>query len=241
MAPAGSPPGAEREPPIPVRLGSALSVHEPLVTDEESQAIRAAVVAAERASAGEIVPLLVDAADDYELADWKGATIGALLCALGAAVFHALRPIWGSASTWLVLPVALGALAGALAARFSPPLRRWLIGSARLDDCVEACAFEAFLHHGVFRTRDRSGILILVALFEHRVRILADEGIHAAVPAPTWEALARDTALAVRAGRPAAALVAAVERCGALLAEHGPRRRADDVNELPDAPLSERL
>jgi putative membrane protein len=218
-----------------------LGAHDSLVSDAEAQAIRAAVAAAEQASAGEIVPVLVDAADDYELADWKGATLGALLAALGAAIVHAWRPSWGPAATWLVLPAALGALAGALSARYSPPLRRLLIGAERLDDCVEARAFEAFLHHGVFRTRDRSGILILVALFEHRVRILADEGIHAAVPAATWEALARDTALAVRGGRPGDALARAVERCGTLLSEHGPRRRADDANELPDAPLSERI
>jgi len=218
-----------------------LTPSEPLVSDAESEAIRAAVAAAERNSAGEIVPLLVDAADDYEMADWKGATLGALLAALVAAALHALRPSWGAALVWLVLPGALGALGGALAARFSAPLRRLLVGEERLDDCVEACAFDAFLRHGVHRTRDRSGILILIALFEHRVRILADEGIHAAVPAETWETLARETAAAVRDGRPGEALRRAVERCGALLAEQGPRRRSDDANELPDAPRSERL
>lgn len=214
---------------------------DPLVSDAESEAIRAAVAAAERESAAEIVPLLVDAADDYELADWKGATLGALLALFAAAAAHTLWPTWGAPAIWLVLPGALGALVGALAARFSPPLRRLLVGAERLDDCVEACAFDAFVRHGVHRTRDRSGILVLIALFEHRVRILADEGIHAAVPAATWETLALDTARAVRDGRPGAALLRAVERCGALLAEHGPRRRADDANELPDTPRSERL
>lgn len=241
MVPEPPPPWVRPARPIPGRLGAILGGHDPLVSDAESQAIRAAVAAAERASAGEIVPLLVDAADDYELADWKGATLGALLLALAAAALHAVRPVWGPAPGWLVAPVAAGALAGFLVARFSDAARRWLVGPERLDECVEARAFEAFLRQGVHRTRDRSGVLILVALFEHRVRILADEGIHAAIPAETWDALARETALAMRDGRPGPALLVAVERCGALLSAHGPRRRADDANELPDAPVSERI
>ena len=241
MVPEGSPPWARPPAPIPGRLWAILSGHDPLVSDAESQAIRAAVAAAEQASAGEIVPLLVDAADDYELADWKGATLGALTLAAAAAALHALRPVWGPAATWLVLPAGAGALAGFLVARFSAAARRWLAGQERLDECVEARAFEAFLRQGVHRTRDRSGVLILVALFERRVRILADEGIHAAIPAETWEALARDTARAMRDGRPGPALLAAVERCGELLAARGPRRRTDDTNELPDAPLTERI
>lgn len=217
-----------------------MSHPESLVSEAESEAIRAAVAAAERASAGEIVPLLVEAADGYEVADWKGATLGALLAALAAAALLALRPVWGPAVSWLVLPVGAGALAGVLVARFSAGARRWLAGRERLDEMVESRAFEAFVRHGVHRTRDRSGVLILVALFERRVRILADEGIHAAVPAETWDALAAETARAMRGGRPGPALRAAVERCGELLAAHGPRRRADDRNELPDAPVSER-
>lgn len=195
---------------------------------------------AESRSAGEIVPLLVEAADDYPAAGWKSATLGALSAAAVAALIRPLLPGWGTSPLWLVLPTALGALLGALAARGLPGWRRWLIGAARLEERVDASAAEAFLRHEVFRTRDRSGILILIALFERRVRILADEGIHAAIPAETWEQVAGEAAATVRARGAGEALRRAVERCGELLAQRGPERRADDRNELPDAPISER-
>jgi len=216
-----------------------LSRSNELIREEEAAAIQAAVREAEARSAGEIVPVLVEAADDHPGALWKAATFGALAAAAGAALVRPLLPGWGTAPLWLALPAALGALAGALAVTSIPALRRRLIGERRLDERVDACAAEAFLRYEVFRTRDRSGILILIALFEHRVRILADEGIHAAVPRETWERLAGEAAAAMRRGSPAEALRRAVERCGELLAEHGPRRRTDDANELPDAPVSE--
>lgn len=210
-----------------------------LIREEEAAGIRAAVREAEARSAGEIVPVLVEAADDHPGALWKAATFGALVAAAAAALVRPLLPGWGTAPLWLALPAALGALAGALAATALPGLRRLLVGARRLDERVDACAAEAFLRHEVFRTRDRSGILLLIALFERRVRILADEGIHAAVPRETWERVAAEAATAMRRGTPAEALRRAVEQCGELLAEHGPRRRADDANELPDAPVSE--
>lgn len=224
----------------PDRLPAILSRADALVRDEEAVAIRAAVRAAEQKSAGEIVPLLVEAVDEHPEAVWKAAALGAVAAGAAAALLRPLLPGWGAAPLWLALPALAGALLGALAGRAVPGLARWLIGARRLDQRVDACAAEAFLRHELFHTRDRSGILILIALFEHRVRILADQGIHAAVPGETWTRLAAETAAAMRRGSVGEALRAAVERCGELLAEHGPRRRADDANELPDAPVSER-
>lgn len=206
-----------------------------MLSGDEAAAIRVAVEAAERQSAGELVPVLIEAADDYPEADWRAAAAGALLASVLLAGAHLARGTWGVEAAWLALAPVAGAVAGALAARWAP-LRRWLIGAARLDQRVEAGARAAFLRHEVFRTRDRSGILILVALFEHRVQILADEGIHAAVPPAVWAEVARETALGMRDAGPGPALLRAIERCGALLASHGPARRADDRNELPDLP-----
>jgi len=173
-----------------------LSRAEALVRDDEAAAIRAAVRAAEQKSAGEIVPLLVEAVDDHPEAVWKAATLGAVAAGAAAALLRPLLPGWGAAPLWLALPALAGALLGALAASALPALARWLVGGRRLDQRVDACAAEAFLRHELFRTRDRSGILILIALFEHRVRILADEGIHAAVPGETWSPRRRCAAAA---------------------------------------------
>ena len=83
------------------------------------------------------------------------------------------------------------------------------------------------------RTHGRTGILIYLSLAEHRAEIVADEAIASKVQAEVWgEAMAAMLA-ELHAGRVADGLIAAVEKVGAVLAQHFPRAEGD-VNELPD-------
>jgi putative membrane protein len=209
---------------------------EPLLTEAEALAVRSAVERAEARSGAEIVPVVVPASEGYELATWKGAAFGAFAGLLVAAITAALRGGWGAQPAELLLPPAVGALAGAIAGRWAP-LRRWLIGRAGLETTVEGAAWEAFVRHEVFATRDRTGLLIYVSLAEHQVAILADSGIHPRIAQREWNELARSIARSMRDLAPGAALLAAVERSGEVLASRGPVRRDDDANELPDAPV----
>jgi putative membrane protein len=205
------------------------------ITAEESAAIRRAVEEAERRTGGEIVALALTTADEYQVAFWKGAALAGLAAAALAAVVDQLRPLWLSRPTWMLLVVACGMLAGCLAVRTVPPLRRWLCGRQLLERRLQLRAREAFLLHEVWKTRDRTGILVAVSGFEHQVVVLADEGIHKVVPAGTWERLARETAATVRESGLGAGLLAAVGKADGILTAHGLTRRPDDRNELPDA------
>lgn len=206
----------------------------PGLSAEEAAAIRDAVAEAERATGGEIVPLALIAADEYQVAYWKGAALAGFAAATLAAAADQIRPLWIGRPGWLLIYLAAGLLAGGLAARSIAPFRRWLCGPALLERRLEQRAREAFLAHSVFATRDRTGILVAVAAFEHRVVILADQGIHKVVAAGTWEKLAAETAATVRAAGPGAGLLLAVRRAGEVLRTHGLERRADDRNELAD-------
>ena len=92
----------------------------------------------------------------------------------------------------------------------------------------------AFLEEEVFSTRDRSGILIFLALFEHRVVVLGDSGINEVVPEDAWQHVVDDLVAGIRARRPAEALVAAIHECGRLLEAHQVEIRPDDTDELPN-------
>jgi len=211
-----------------------------LLTENERAAITAAVARAERDSGAEIVPVLLPACGAYPAADARAAAFGALGFAFAFALIPAGALGWGPDPRWLTaLAVALGALAGLALARLGA-LRRLLAG-AELDQRVDLVAAHEFLGRNVFRTRDRSGILLLVSLFERRVRVLADEAVYGAVERSIWERLAADVAREMRAGSPGAALLRAVESAGELVVKHGPHRAPDDRNELPDAPVEERF
>jgi putative membrane protein len=207
-----------------------------LLDDGQRAAIRQAVADAEARSGAELVPVLVERSDGYAAADWRGALAGVFLGVAAHGVAPGLAG-WSRWAAWFPLLLALaGALAGRALARV-PALRRALAGSREIDLRVDAGARQAFLELEVFRTAERSGLLLYVSLFERQVRILADEGVYRAVPEAVWQQVARESAAAMREGAPAAALLAAVRRAGELVAEHGPRRRSDDRNELSDLPI----
>jgi putative membrane protein len=207
---------------------------EPLFSAAEMEAIRGAVAAAERGTSGEIVPYVVRASDDYAEAAWKGAALGALGAALAAWAIHRGLDLWGASRfLWMVVPPAAGAALGYLAAHLAP-LRRLLAGSHLLERRVGQRAAAAFLEQEVFRTRARTGILLFLSLFERRVVVLGDSGIHAQVELDEWDAVVRQVTSGIKSGHPTSALVAAIGECGEILARHGLPPLPDDTDELPD-------
>jgi putative membrane protein len=208
-----------------------------LFTDADRQAIADAARHAEGATSGEIVPYVVGACDDYVLVGWKAAVLGALVGLVGGVVVHYAGGFWGgSVWLWVVLPSLVGALLGTLGARLSARFRRWLVGGRLLELRARQRAETAFLEEEVFATRDRTGILIFVALFEHQVVVLGDAGINRVVPDGAWKQVVAEMVEGIRVGRPAEALIAAIGDCGRLLAAHRLEIRPDDFDELDNEP-----
>ena len=204
-----------------------------LFSDADFAAVRAAVTEAEQRTSGEIVPFVVPASDPYANAVWKGTAFGALLGPLLAVALHHLWDLWGThLDLWIIVPAAAGAAVGFLLAAFVPAVKRWLAGDEMLDLRARQRAEMTFLEEEVFLTRDRTGILIFVSLFEHRVVVIGDSGIDALVQPGQWDGVVAEVVGGIRAGRPGEALVAAIHQCGDLLERHGVARRADDANEL---------
>jgi len=171
---------------------------------------------------------VVDESYDYPRAE----IVGGGCFAMGAALLLAWA--FGGSSEWVFLPLFLLLyLPCKLLVRNVPALRRALTPEAEIVAEVEERALVAFVEHGLYRTRDANGILILVSLFEHRVRVLADSGIDAVVPAGAWDEVVAGITAGIRGERTADALCAAIGRCGELLATHFPPR-GGDRNELPD-------
>lgn len=208
---------------------------ETLFSEADLAAVRTAVRDAEAATSGEIVPFVVPASDLYLSAVWKGTTLGALLGPLVALAVFRFGGFWGShLSFWIALPAAAGALAGHLLALFVPPVKRRLAGREMMTSRVHQRATLAFLEEEVFHTRERTGILLFVSLFERRVVVLGDTGINSQVETAHWNEVIDVVIEGIAAGRPGAALVAGIEKCGELLTRFGVAIRPDDSNELSD-------
>lgn len=98
------------------------------------------------------------------------------------------------------------------------------------------CEFE---RAGMTRTRDRTGVLVLVALKERKFQIIADSDIYARLSQAYFDERATRLSAAFRAGTQVDGVCALVRDVGTELARHFPRR-PDDVNELPDGVIVKR-
>jgi putative membrane protein len=203
-------------------------------SDADRAAIQAATAEAERATAGELVVYVVERCDPHPEVLWKSALIGGALGAALGAIGVRLYGGWGAPDyLWLLIGLQLGLVAGWLASRFDSIARR-LIPEEALESRVDGRAAEAFVEEQVFATERRTGVLIFVALFEHRVLILPDEGIEAEVDSAAWDAITSHLVAGLRAESPAQALIHSVSECAALLKAHGVG--GDEANELSNEP-----
>jgi len=209
----------------------------------DQEQIAAAVKKAESATSGEIVPVIVQASSTYAEVVWKAAFLGTGVGMLLHEAYLIAFAGWaiGFWSTLLGWPlfVFAGALLSVVAVNFLPGYKRLLIGRTAMDESVHGRAIKAFVEHEVFSTRDRTGIVLLVSLFEHRVEVFGDSGINAAVQAEDWSDVVYLIANGIKQGQTTQALVEGIERCGELLQKSGVHILPDDTDELSNLPRFE--
>ena len=207
------------------------------LTSAEKDAIKSTVAKAEEKTNGEIVVYLVPRSDNYEAVIWRGSLIGFLTVIGITFVFEVLSNSWGPIwvySRWgLPLLALLGGAVTAAIVHFVPAVLRLLAGDAILRKAVRRKAMDAFYEEEVFNTKDRTGILLFVSMMEHRIEIVADQGIDILVDTNEWQEVVSIIRNGVRTGQLSNGLVKAVEKCGLLLQiKHGIKE--DDRNELSD-------
>ena len=212
------------------------------LTKHESDAIGEQIAAIEARCGGQIVTAIIGKADHYVELPWKAFALGASLTAAVVVAADALRPDWLSAYAALSHALAiLGAGAvSALAAIYLPAYARLFLRPARRDAEVRLYAQSLFLRRELFKTQLRRGILVMVAMFERKVEILADTGLHASVRESEWRTVVASMTPELGAGHAAAALQQGLARLDKLLLGKGLQMAVGEANELPDRPIEER-
>jgi len=216
------------------------------MSDADHDKVSAAIAAAEAKSNGEIVAVATPLSDAYH----DVALHWALVPLFAVLAWAAWRP---TALTWwyefllggwtpeptlsqlltlLMFFAALKFTVALLILKYMP-LRLALTPGATKHRRVRRRAVTVFRAAAERRTEGRTGILIYLSMGERRAEIVADEAILKVTDEHTWGEAMAALLVEVRAGRPADGIVAAIERVGAVLAEHFPRSEGD-VNEIPD-------
>jgi putative membrane protein len=214
--------------------------HRAFLDRGESAALEQAIAGLEAQTGVQLVTGVIGKADSYVELPWKAFALGTALAGLVLVVADTLSPRWSGAQNALIFAVAIvGAGAGsALLAVFAPPYARLFLRASRRDLEVRHYAQAFFLRRELFATRGRTGILLLVSLFERKVEILADAGLHARFDAADWRTAIDAMTPLLRERRCFGALQQGVARIEALLLAKG-MTAARGGNELPDRPIQE--
>ena len=213
----------------------------PFLDQGESAALEQAIAGLEAKTGVQLVTAVIGKADSYVELPWKAFALGTALAALVLVVADALSPRWTGADIALIFAVViLGAGAvSALLAIAEPHYARLFLRATRRDLEVRHYAQAFFLRRELFATRGRNGILLLVALFERKVEILSDVGLHARFDAADWRAVIDAMTPLLRERRCFGALQQGVARLQTLLLAKG-MSAAPGGNELADRPIQER-
>jgi putative membrane protein len=197
-----------------------------MISGDEQARLASLIGDVEDETSGEIVLVIAEQAGHYRAVP--------LLWALLAALVTPWPLIWlTNISTSRIVLVQL-AVALALSLVLSwPKLRFALVPRSVKHAQAHEAASREFLRRGMTRTREKTGVLIYLALAEHHAEILADTGIADQVNPGIWAGIIADLTAAIRNDRMIEGLEQAIRRTGAILAQHAPPR-LDDVDELPN-------
>ena len=211
------------------------------LSDAEADAIDAQIERLESRTGVQVVTAAIGKSDTYAELPWKAFALGAALAAFAVALADMRWPQWVTSHTALTHATTIlgAAAASALLAVFVPPFARLFLRATRRDLEVRQYAQSLFLTRELFKTRGRTGVLILVSLFERRVEILPDAGLHARISEAEWKAVIARMTPRLREARPFQALQEGLAALADLLASKGFQPGADP-NELPDRPIEER-
>jgi len=212
-----------------------------LLKPEERESIGKAVRTAERRTRAEIVPMIVSRSGVYRDATHRAGLILALLTLTALLMLEEVWLPWNWNSenaAWLVLCTVAAYAAGAWLGTFAP-IVRLVTSRERMRQKVRLRAERAFAQHGIFQTRERTGILLMLSVLEREVYVLADKELIRLVSADQWDEVVRSVIEGVRAGDTAMALCAGVSRCGEILSRAYPATAGDNPNEIPDRVIEE--
>jgi len=195
--------------------------------DEARAAFKEAIEAIESASGVEVVVAIRRRSAGYFHAN---LIVGLVAAFAGLAVM-----LFSSASFGLLSILVDPFIAGALAAgaiELTPGIKRLLTPPSVRRRHVDQAARATFVDRGVHNTLDRSGLLVYISWLEQQIALVADSGLLRSATPEVIAAAQAEANAAMQGG--GAAVARALVAYKDLLSTAMPRR-AEDLNELPDA------
>ena len=197
-----------------------------MISQADRERIADAIRVAEAKTSGEIFCVIARHASDYRLVPLAWAAAVALVVPAPLIYFT----LWPASVIYVVQLIVFIAAALGLSL---PDVRFHIVPRRTQHERAHLQAMQQFLAHGLHHTKNRTGVLIFASVAERYAEIVADAGINEKVTPHVWDQAIAALIAGVKQGRAGDGFVAAIEQCGAVLAEHFPPG-ALDRDELPN-------
>jgi putative membrane protein len=197
-----------------------------MISQIDRERIADAIRAAEAKTSGEIFCVIARHASDYRLVPLAWAAAVALV--VPAPLIY--LTLWPASVIYVVQLIVFIAAALGLSL---PEIRFHIVPRRTQHERAHLQAMQQFFAHGLHHTQNRTGVLIFASVAERYAEIVADAGINEKVTPHVWDQAVAALIAGIKQGRATDGFVAAIEQCGAVLAEHFPPG-ALNRDELPD-------
>ena len=197
------------------------------------------VVETEKCTGTQIVLSVIERCDAYPEIPWKAFALGVAIASLTLLAMNILRSVWVSGATVLVAVViilAAGAVC-ALLSIFVSGFARFFLDKDRSEMEVRQYAESLFLSRELFSTSKRTGILLLIGLFERQIIILPDTGFENQLSQSDLQKIIDQMTHMLALGRISEALEEGLRGLEKVLS--GTKLVSSEENELPDEIVEE--
>ncbi len=200
--------------------------------------ITIAVGEAEKKINAEIVPVFMTSSDDYSEAGLKGALLGASMTALGILGYDSLMGWYQHfllQNNWLFIgAIAVGGALGYLLFSMIPAMKRTVVSRQKMKQRSAAMAERVFGEYKLFETKNRTGILIFISLFEHKIEILPDKGLKEKIAEDEWLKVIEEMKPALKRKAFEEAFTSSISKITEILLTYKMNRTGEGGNELSD-------
>lgn len=186
-----------------------------MIDEADKARVAMAIQQVEALTSGEIFCVIAAQDDPYHLMP--------LAWAAGVALFAPLPFVYLTDwSAEIVYCLQLGIFIIAALLLSQPQIRVRIVPRRTQHDRAHAEAMRQFAAQGLDKTEHRTGVLIYAAAGARYAEIVADAGINEKVAPGVWDDAVAALVAGIQDGRAADGFVAAIEKCGAVLAVHFP-------------------
>jgi putative membrane protein len=215
-----------------------------ILSDHDRNKLDERITEVEGRTKAQIVLTVINHSDNYAELPWKAFALGSSVAGLLVFILDSLWNYWTS-HTMVLIAVAATLASGAvfaLLAVFVSGFARFFLSNHSAEAEVRQYAESLFLTRELFATRERTGLMLLVSLFERKVFLLPDKGLSNRLTGEIIQDIIASMTPLLAHNQVTLALENGLEQLSRVLetsAQVGPAGATGD-NELPDQIIEEK-